>query len=205
PYWKLATFSVLLIGLGALASLLAPWPLKILIDSVLQDHPLSPVVAFLVGPLAHTRIGLMLFVVIAGVLATLLQNGLTGLDNYVTTKIDRSMILDFRSDLFRHAQRLSLAFHDQRHSGKLIYAINSQADAIARLVMTIPPLAQSVLTLVGMFWILFIMDWQVALLALTVVPFLYYSVRYYMKNLQHQLYQVRTMRSDSLAIIHEAI
>ena len=75
------------------------------------------------------------------------------LDNYVNTKIDQSMVLDFRSDLFQHAQRLSLAFHDQRRSGMLIYAINFQADAAARLVMTIPPLAQSVLTLVGMFWI----------------------------------------------------
>jgi len=38
-----------------------------------------------------------------------------------------------RSDLFRHAQRLSLAYHDQRRSGMIIYAINSQADAAARL------------------------------------------------------------------------
>src|SRR5256885_16702677 len=67
PYWRLAVFSVALIILGALASLLAPWPLKILIDSVLQDHPLSPVVAFLVGPLADSRFGLMLFAVIGGV------------------------------------------------------------------------------------------------------------------------------------------
>jgi ATP-binding cassette subfamily B protein/subfamily B ATP-binding cassette protein MsbA len=205
PYWRLAAFSVVLIGLGALASLLAPWPLKILIDSVLQDHPLSPVVAFLVGPMDHSRVGLMLFAVIAGVLVTLLQSGLTVLDNYVNTKIDQSMILDFRSDLFRHAQRLSLAFHDQRRSGNLIYAINSQADAIARLVMTVPPLAQSVLTLVGMFCVLFLMDWQIALLALTVVPFLYYSVRYYMKNVQQRLYEVRQMEGESLSIIHEAI
>ena len=37
----------------------------------------------------------------------------------------------------------------------LIYAINSQAGAAARLVMAVPPLAQSVLTLVGMFWVCF--------------------------------------------------
>jgi ABC-type multidrug transport system fused ATPase/permease subunit len=205
PYWKLASFSVVLIGFGALASLLAPWPLKILIDNVLQDHPLSPVLACLVGPLAHNRVGLMLFAVIAGVVVTLLQNGLAVLDNYVNTKINQSMILDFRSDLFRHAQRLSLAFHDQRRSGKLIYAINSQADAVARLVMTIPPLAQSVLALVGMFWVLCLMDGQIAVLALTVVPFLYYSVKYYMNHVQHRLYEVRTMEGESLSIIHEAI
>ena len=47
--------------------------------------------------------------------------------------------------------------------------------------MAIPPLVQSVLTLVGMFWISFLIDPKLALLSLTVVPFLYYSVRYYVR------------------------
>src|SRR4029453_8933599 len=101
------------------------------------------------------------------------------------------MILAFRSDLFRHAERLSLAFHDQRRSGMLIYAINSQADAVARLVMAIPPLAQSVPTLVGMFIVLLLIHWQLAVLSLVVVPFLYCSVGYYMKHIQGRLYEVR--------------
>lgn len=63
------------------------------------------------------------------------------------------MILDFRGDLFQHGQRLSLAFHDQRRSGQLIYAINNQAGAAVGLFMTVQPLVRSVLTLVGMFWI----------------------------------------------------
>jgi ATP-binding cassette subfamily B protein/subfamily B ATP-binding cassette protein MsbA len=205
PYKRLAAISVALILLGALASLLAPWPLKILFDSVLQDHPLPPRLAFFLGPLAEDRSTLLLFAVLGGVLVTLLQNGLTVLDNYVNTKIDQSMILDFRSDLFQHAQRLSLAFHDRRRSGMLIYAINSQADAAARLVMTIPPLAQSVLTLVGMFWILCLIDLRLALLSLVVVPPLYYSVGYYIKHIQQRLYQVRNMEGESLSIIHEAL
>ena len=205
PYWKLAIVSVALIVLGTLAGLLAPWPLQVLFDNVLADKPLAPLLATFLGPLGQSRIGLMLLVVVGGVVIALMQHGLTVLDNYVNTKIDQSMILDFRSDLFRHAQRLSLAFHDQRRSGMLIYTINSQADAAARLVMTIPPLAQSVLTLVGMFAILLAINWQLAVLSLTVVPFLYYSVGYYMKHIQARLYEVREMEGESLSIIHEAI
>ncbi len=48
----------------------------------------------------------------------------------------------------------------------LIYAINFQGDAAARLVMTVPPLAQSVITLVGMFWIVLHIDRALALLSL---------------------------------------
>jgi ATP-binding cassette subfamily B protein/subfamily B ATP-binding cassette protein MsbA len=205
PHWKLAVFSLALIVLGALAGLLAPWPLQILFDNVLQDHPLPAALAFVLGPVGRGRTALLLFAVIGGVLVTLLQHGLTVLDNYVNTKIDQAMVLDFRSDLFRHAQRLSLAFHDQRRSGMLIYAINSQADAAARLVMIVPALGQSALLLVGMFGVLLAMSWQLALLALTVVPFLYYSVGYYVRHIQQRLYEVRAMEGESLSIIHEAI
>jgi ABC-type multidrug transport system fused ATPase/permease subunit len=205
PYWRLAAFSVVLMVLGALAGLLAPWPLQILFDNVLNDHPLSPALAFVLGPVVRDRSALLLFAVVGGVLVTLLQHGLTVLDNYVNTKIDQRMILDFRSDLFRHAQRLSLAYHDQRRSGMLIYAINSQADAAARLVVLIPPLAQSVLTLFGMFGVLLLLNWQLALLALSVVPFLYGSVGFYAKRIQPRLYEVRRMEGESLSIIHEAM
>ncbi len=205
PYWRLAVVSVALIVLGAVAGLLAPWPLQILFDNVLQDHPLPPALAFVLGPVAHQRSSLLLFAVVAGVVVVLLQHGLTVLDNYVNTKIDQRMILDFRSDLFEHAQRLSLAYHDQKRSGMLIYAINAQADAAARLVMLIPPLAQSVLTLVGMFGVLLLLNWRLALLALTVVPFLYCSVGFYMKHIHKRLAEVRGMEGESLSIIHEAI
>lgn len=205
PYWHLAVVSVALIALGALASLLAPWPLQFLVDNVLQNQPLPAVLARFLGPEPPGRFGLLIAAVTSGVAVTLLIHGLTVLDNYVNTRIDQSMVLDFRSDLFQHAQRLSLAFHDQRRSGMLIYAINSQADAAAKVVMTIPPLAQSVLTLVGMFWILFVMEPTLALLSLAVLPFLYYSVNYYMTHVESRLVAVRTMEGESLSIIHEAM
>jgi len=87
----------------------------------------------------------------------------------------------------------------------VIYAINSQADAAARLVMVVPGLAQSLLSLIGMFWILLIINWQLAVLSLTVVPFLYFSVGYYVKNIKTRLYEVRGMEGELLSIIHEAM
>jgi ABC-type multidrug transport system fused ATPase/permease subunit len=191
--------------LSGLASLLVPWPLKILVDSVLQNHPPPPLLSRFAETLTHNRYALLAFVVVATLGITLVVNVLSVLENYVNTKIDLGMVLDFRGDLFQHAQRLSLAFHDQSRSGMLIYAVNFQADAAARLVMTVPPLAQSLITLVGMFWITFRIDSQLALLALVVVPFLYYSVGYYVKHIQGRLMDVKMLEGESLAIIHEAM
>jgi ATP-binding cassette, subfamily B, bacterial len=202
PHWRLAAVSVVLIVLGALFSLLMPWPLKFLIDNVLQDQPLPP---WLAGLLGDDRVTLLFAAVAAGVVFVFVHHGLTVLDNYVNTKIDQSMVLDFRSDLFRHSQRLSLAFHDQKRSGMLIYAINFQADAAARLVMAVPPLAQSALTLVGMFVVTCAINPTLALLSLTVVPFLYYSVHYYVTRIQKRLMEVKGMEGESLSIIHEAM
>src|SRR5215212_7092876 len=153
PYWRLAVLAVLIMLAGSLIGLLAPWPLQVLVDNVLDNKPLSPRLARLLSWVAADRFRLMLVVVLAGFLIVLIQDALNVLGHYVNVRIEQNMVLDFRSDLFQHAQRLSLAFHDQRRSGMLIYAVNFQGDAAARLVMTIPPLAQSTLTLVGMFWI----------------------------------------------------
>jgi ABC-type multidrug transport system fused ATPase/permease subunit len=73
------------------------------------------------------------------------------------------------------------------------------------MIMTVPHMGQSVLTLVGMFWIAFSMDWLLALLCLTVVPFLYYSVGYYATHIQQKIMHVRGMEAESLSIVHEAI
>jgi ABC-type multidrug transport system fused ATPase/permease subunit len=205
PFWRLAIVSVILIAIGAVASLAAPWPLQLLFDNVLGQRPLEGRLGGLLAPLGLTRTGLLWFAVLSGVIVVVVQHGLNVLDNYVNTKIDLGMQLNFRADLFRHAMRMSMAFHDRRRSGMIIYIINSLAEACSRLVMAVPPLAQSALSLIGMVWILVAIDWQLALLSLTVVPFLYYSVNYYIKHIKQRLYQVRGMEGESLSIIHEAI
>ncbi|HYN87311.1 MAG TPA: ABC transporter ATP-binding protein, partial [Ardenticatenaceae bacterium] len=191
--------------LVTLLGLLAPWPLKILIDSVLGNVPLAQPLAGLLGSVAASRSQLLVFAVVAGLAVTLLENGLTVLNSYVQTKVEQRMILDFRGDMFQHAQSLPISFHERNRSGMLIYAVNYQADAAASLTMTLQPLAQSVLTLIGMFWITFRIDRQLALLSLVVVPFLYYSVGYYIRRIQPRLEQVKGMEGETLSIIHEAM
>ena len=46
------------------------------------------------------------------------------------------MIADFRGDLFRHTERLSVAYRDQVSTGRLIYGINFEAAAAGALVMS---------------------------------------------------------------------
>lgn len=205
PYWHLAVSSVVFIVVGAGIGLLVPWPLQILVDHVLQDVPLPAELVAWLPSWVSSRNSLLVLAVTGGLLITLLQNLMTVLDNYVNARLEQSIVLDFRSDLFQHAERLSMSFHDRRKSGMVIYAINAQGDGVARLIMVVPPLAQSLLTLVGMFWITYHLDPFLALVSLCVIPILFYSVRHYMNRIQPFLQQVRDMEGESLSIVHEAV
>jgi ATP-binding cassette, subfamily B, bacterial len=185
PRKRLAATSLALVGAASLMALLAPWPLAILIDTVLGNKPLPPVLGFLDGVGTYVLLAIV--------------------DNYVNTKLDQEMVLDLRSDMFRHAQRLPLSFHDRKRTGQLMFEINNQAAAVGSITTAIPPLIQSVLTVVGMFVILVKIEPTLALLALTVVPFIYCSAGYYAKRIQPQVVRVRNLESQSLTIVHEAV
>jgi ATP-binding cassette subfamily B protein/subfamily B ATP-binding cassette protein MsbA len=202
PHRRLAGVSISLVAIGSLTALLSPWPLAIMIDTVLGNKPLPS----LLGPIAGLgRYELLALAVGAGLLLTGLEHGLAVVDNYVNTKLDQSMVLDLRSDMFWHAQRLSLAFHDRTRTGQLMFEINNQAGAVGSIAVAIPPLLQSVVTIVGMFVILLRLDPELALLSLMVVPPIYLSAGYYARRIQPRVVDVRHLESMSLTIVHEAM
>ena len=205
PHWRLVTGSVIITSLVTLIGLLTPWPLKILVDSALGDVPLPAILDGLLGSLATNRVALILLVVVAELGLILVLNLLGVLASYLDTRLDLDMTLDFRSTLFQHMQRLSLAFHDKRQSGMVLYKINNMDSAPTGLLMTVLPIGQNLLTLVGMLWISFLLNWRLALVSLVVVPFLYYALSYYSTHIKDRIYQVRNMEGQTISIIHESL
>src|SRR5690606_12768726 len=107
PYRSLAVASCVLLLLSVGLNLLGPWPLKILVDHVLQDRQLPPVLDVLLGPLANERIPLLIATIVGGFLIAAADNGVAVLSKYVNTKIEQHMVLDVRSDVFRNTQRMT--------------------------------------------------------------------------------------------------
>ncbi|HWI22227.1 MAG TPA: ABC transporter ATP-binding protein [Baekduia sp.] len=202
PQRALAFGSFSMVGVSALLTLLAPWPLALLIDTVLSNKPMPALLGFLDG---FSRIELLWIAVVSGVLVTALQSAASVVDNYVNTKLEQRMVLDLRTDLFDHAQKLSLAYHDSKRTGNLMYQINNQASAVGAVTIAVPPLVQSVLTLLGMFIVVMRIDSTLALLSLTVVPFIYGSAGYYMRRIEPEVRHVRRLEGESLTIVHEAM
>jgi ATP-binding cassette, subfamily B, bacterial len=203
PYWKLAILVLVLTLLAALFSLLLPWPLAIMFDTVLGGRPLPGPLEPLFGSLGP--IVLLILLSVSAVALTASQGVFGILEQYFSTKVEQHMILEFRSDLFRHAQRLSFAYHDQRLTGNFIAQINLQASGAGAIVVAIPPILQSIATLVGMLVIALTIDMPLTLLALSVMPFIYFSTGHYTRRIEPRLIKVRGMEGESLSIVHEAM
>jgi ATP-binding cassette subfamily B protein/subfamily B ATP-binding cassette protein MsbA len=202
PHKRLAGVSLTLVAMSAITTVLSPWPLAIVVDCVLGNKPLPSLLGFLDGP---SRYWLLAIAVVGGLAITGLEHGFAVIDNYVNTKLELSMVLDLRSDLLRHIQRLSLPYHDRTKTGQMMFEINNQASGIGRITVAIPPLIQALVTVLGMFVVLVRLDPLLALLSLTVVPPIYISATYYARQIQPRVLDVRHRETQSMTMVHEII
>jgi ATP-binding cassette subfamily B protein/subfamily B ATP-binding cassette protein MsbA len=172
PYrapFLLAVLQVVAIGLLELAK---PWPLKIVVDHVLGGAPLGwPGLAGLEAE-GLLVVACALLVVVYASLGAL---GVTS--NYTTIGVGQRMVDDFRSELYAHLQRLSMAFHSRRAVGDLLYRLTADTLAIQTLTMNgFFPILTSVVLLVGMVVVMLRLDWLLTLVALAVVPALFGAI-----------------------------
>jgi ATP-binding cassette subfamily B protein len=91
----------------------------------------------------------------------------------MTGWVGERILADLRKQLFRHLQRLSLGFYERNRAGVLISRMTNDVEAIDQLVTDgVTTLAQSTLLLGGTAVLLLILDWELALATLAVIPFM---------------------------------
>lgn len=173
PYrvaFGLALGQVFLLSAG---ELLKPWPLKIVVDSVLGNLP--PPLALL-GELSTSA--LLLACCVGLVLVQGMLAAITYVNNHTTITIGQRMVNDLRSDLYQHLQRLSLGFHANRQVGDLLYRLTADTYSIQTLTMNgVFPIANALVFVVGMTAILVRMDWMLTLVALGICPILFFGIQ----------------------------
>jgi ATP-binding cassette subfamily B protein len=172
PYRVMLGFALVQVVLIGGAELLKPWPLKVIIDNVLGGQQLSwSLVA------GWSRATLLLAACAGLVVVYIVLGALTMLNNYTTIRIGQSLVNDLRSALYNHLQRLSLAFHNRRQVGDLLYRVTADAYSIQTLTMSgIFPIVTSLVLLVGMTLVMLRLDWLLTLLALSVCPLLFVTI-----------------------------
>jgi ABC-type multidrug transport system fused ATPase/permease subunit len=97
----------------AVFGLAEPWPMAIILTNVLQAQDPSGIVELVFGSDPTVWVILVSMVVLRFLIIAF-GNAFTVLNHYLSSKIEQNMVLDLRSDLFAHAQRLSLTTSARR-------------------------------------------------------------------------------------------
>jgi len=207
PYWPHITGIFLLDLVATPLALLGPIPLKIAVDTVVGSDPLPNFLdALLPDAVRHSSVWLLSVAATLQVLVVLLSQ-LQGLGNYVfRTHIGEGLTLDFRARLFRHVQRLAFSFHDARGTADTIYRIQYDAPSIQWLTIHgVVPLVAAVVTLLSMIYVTACFDWQLALVALTIVPVVAILPQVYQRRMHGQYRDAKELESSTLGIVQEVL
>ena len=154
--------------------LLEPWPLKYVLDAVVAAEGAT---------LRTDQPGNLQTVLVVATAALVAAVALRSLASYLMTVLlahaGNRILSRVRTELYAHLHTLSMAFHDGARTGDLVTRVTGDIGRLQEATVTAAlPLVGNLVTLIGMFVVIAVLDWQLALLVALVFPvFLLTSVR----------------------------
>ena len=147
--------------------LVEPWPLGYVIDSV--------VVAAGADVAGRGAAGSLQSVLVVCALATVAAVGLRAGASYAMTIFfalaGNRVLTRVRAQVYAHLNALSMDFHDRRRTGDLVTRVTGDVGRLQDATITaLLPLTGNVVTLVGMFVVIAVLDWRLALVVLAMFP-----------------------------------
>jgi ATP-binding cassette subfamily B protein len=179
--------------------LLEPWPLKFIFDYILlRDTPSlkSHSFPFLssLSPIALLTCLALGLVAIAALRAAAAYFSIVGMALAAT-----NVLTEVRAELYSHLQRLSLTFHNKAKTGDLITRVTSDVERLREVtVVAVMPLLAHSLTLVGMIGVMFWMNWELALIGVTIFPIFLFSIARLTGKIRH-IVKAQRLREGAIA------
>ena len=197
---------VAVVGEGV-ANLLEPWPLKIVLDSVLRSHPLHGWLNhFIETTVGDDKLAILKFACAAVLGIAALDAVSSYTEKYLTTSVGQWVTHDLRRTLYSRIQQLSLAYHDEKRSGDLISRVTSDIDAIQSFINTaLLGALINLITLVGMIGVMLYLNWRFTLIALSVAPVLFLVVYTYTRRIKKASRDVRKKEGEIVSVIEEVL
>ncbi|BDA69611.1 ATP-binding protein of ABC transporter [Rivularia sp. IAM M-261] len=187
--------------------LLNPLPVTIVVDSVLGTRPLPGFLqAVLPTTITGSREAILIFAVALSmgivVFGKLLGLASSMLQSYTGAKL----VLNFRARLFRHAQRLSLSYHDSKGAYDTHYRLQHDAPALQWIAVDgIIPFITSTFTFGSMLYVTARINLQLAIIALAISPLLYCLSRLYSRRLRQQWRGAKKLESAAFSVVQEVL
>lgn len=125
---------------------------------------------------------------------------------YLTMRVAQKSLADLRVTVFAHVQRLDAAYFDRHPVGRLVTRMTTDVDVINEMfsagAMTI---LMDVVTLLGIIGIMLAIDWRLALVSLSVMPFLLLAINFFRIRARESYRRIRERIARINAYLQEAI
>ncbi len=169
PYKKyvvLAIFlNILVAGLGPVR----PYLTKLAVDDAIVNKDYN------------VLLNIVLILIATLLLQAVMQYTLT----YYTQLMGQKIIYDLRVKIFSHLQNLSLKYFDKTPIGRIVTRVTNDVEALNQLFSSgIVMVFSDVFNILWIFGFMFFMSWKLALITLSVLPFLFYATFLFRKKVR---------------------
>jgi ATP-binding cassette subfamily B multidrug efflux pump len=190
PYrWQVA-IALISILLKSFADVLGPYLTKVAIDRYLSPAKglssgfwnwLSPRAITGIAQIASIYVGLLIFSFLLEFLQT-----------YFMQWTGQKVMFDLRRQIFRHLQRLHVAFFDKNPVGRLVTRVTTDVDALNEMFTSgVVSIFEDVFVLLGILGVMLCMNWKLALITFGVLPFIVYSTKIFRDRVRDSYRRIR--------------
>src|SRR5215472_30738 len=208
PYrWILAIILAAMLA-QTLMSLAGPWPLKIILDNVVGSHHLPKWMADRLLPAlgGESKMHIAALAAIFAVIIAVLSSIASYIANYYTESVGQWVAYDLRMRTYHHLQRLSLGYYDSHQIGTILSTITDDVATIQNFASSSTlGMVIDMLTIVGMLGLMFWLNWDFALIAVAVTPFLLFFVSRFKKAVKKATHEVRKRQADIVAVVQQGL
>src|SRR5947209_10000887 len=189
PYkWQVVVALVSII-LKAGADVLGPYLTKTAIDKYLSatthhsilDRFLSSSPLIGIAQLGATYFTLLL-----------ISFGLEYAQTYLMLWTGQKVMFDFRSQIFRHLQRMHIGFYDKNPVGRLVTRVTSDVDALNEMFTSgVVAIFEDIFVLTGILLIMLCVNWKLALITFAVLPFIGMATKLFRDRVRDSYRRIR--------------
>ncbi len=205
PYRWTIGLAVLILLVETVVSLAAPWPIKLIFDNVLLGKHLHGFWSLLIPATVAQDRSLLLGTMLGTMLSlALISAGTTYLGTKMLAVTGQRVVFRLRCGLFSHLQQLSPSFYDHQRMGDLLTRLTSDVQAIQEtLVIALPMLLLSAMTIVGMLIALVFINPTFGLLGIAITLALYLVLRNYLGTIKQVARRARRQEGNANAVAQE--
>lgn len=207
PHISLLLVSLVLILLVAAMDILAPWPLKYIIDNVLGGEAFTdPIGVRLTALLGRDQRLLTAVLGLALLLITVLQGMASFAYEYINGVIQERSTMLLRSGVFEHVQRLPLQFFDQNRIGDLLKRVTEDAGRImVALVGSMGEFLVNVIKFVGFAAVMLFINWRFSVIVLAYVPLMLFLYLTFRRNIRDSAGEAREREGEMMNLTLETL